>query len=154
MIELDSNYLNAFLNRAEASRELGQYESALSDLNFVLLKGQIEASIFSSIGITKGKMNDFEGSIYAINKAIEMDPDDLSYIYNRSLIEYDFKDYNGALRDLNIVLKSSPNDEWAIYHRGLTKIMMKDSDSGCEDLKKSSQLGNKLASEKIQQYCH
>ena len=63
VIELDSNYLNAFLNRAEASRELGQYESALSDLNFVLLKGQIEASIFSSIGITKGKMNDFEGSI-------------------------------------------------------------------------------------------
>ncbi len=64
--------------------------------------------------------------------------------------------YKDAIDDLNKGLSINPNSDnisFSYYHRGLCKISLKDKVGGCNDLKKSCELGLTDACNELKEYC-
>ena len=122
-LQLDPNYIQAYMLQSELFREKGDYDSAIKYLKKCIALKPDEAAPYHNLGMIYESKADYKKALKYFNKAISIKPDfhfsilSLAYIYS-SLGKYDEarKKYVSALKIL-------PSEELkARVYSGLAKI--------------------------------
>lgn len=66
----------------------------------------------------KAEAYDYRGAIADISKAIQLNPNEADYYYQRGLILEELSDRQAAVRDFDSAILRNPNHAWAYLHRG------------------------------------
>ncbi len=82
----------------------------------------------------------------ALNKTLELDPQNVSANFNRGLIKEGMQDYENAILDYNKVITANPNDAVAYYNRATCKGGIDDYGAGVSDMDEAIKLDPKNAS--------
>lgn len=96
--------------------------------SFITIHAQT-AEDFTSIALEKFFNKDYQGAIVAYNKAISLNPEDLSSYFYRGLCKDGILDHNGAILDFNKVIQSESDPymmSLAFHARGFSKYSLQD----------------------------
>ena len=99
--------------------------------------------------ISKGKIGDFKGGLFDLNKAIEIEPDKAEeyFYFTRALFKSELKDYYGAISDYIKAIEINPKYEKAYINRGRSFYSINDEGNACKDFKKAVFLGSTATEE-------
>ena len=164
-IELNSNFILAYFNRAVVRSKLMQIESydenaTGSDSQNLSLNIQTRVNkSFQSTSTTNSydragtdsnasiiveenrRTFEYEQIIQDYDKIIQLNPDFVFAYYNRANIRCSMKDYRPALVDYTEAINRNPEFAEAYYNRGLTRLSLGDAAKGIADLSKAGELG-------------
>ena len=104
--------------RAVCNCELGDFESAIDDLNKSIELEQDDVNT-SLRGESKFELEDYKGAIEDFNKSIELNPDNDRSFYFRSECKFQIHDYIGAIEDINKAISILPNHEYLLERKEL-----------------------------------
>ncbi|HOP51136.1 MAG TPA: tetratricopeptide repeat protein [Ignavibacteriales bacterium] len=160
VIEIDPVFFMSYRFRADAYRQIGDLNSAMSDyvkaaeldefkqinwisndtdyndidyFNRLKEKQPNNPTYYFSIGYCKFLNKDFQGAIDEYNKAIELDNSLYKVYNNRANAKYYIGDYEGAIEDYNKALEFTPNEGFIYYNRGNAKLALKDFNAALDD---------------------
>lgn len=125
-ISINNKDIDAYIIRANAKLELGNYKEAIKDFS-------------KAIELSPGNANAYHGRALA----------------NADLaIENNFKNPKIALDDYNKAIELNPNFALAYNHRGWYKFLIKDKEGACLDWKKALDLGSSDSIAEINTLCN
>lgn len=104
------------------------------------LRGILMAFQYCDRGISKYKINDFDGAISDFNKSINFDSCYATAYYERGYVKFKKFDFEGAIADFNIVIKMDSNYTEAYNGRGHCKAQILDYDGAFSDFNKSLEI--------------
>ena len=118
-IELNPYNFEAWVNRAEAFRYLGQTKRALADLNKALkIDHYDDPWIYNVRGLIHEEMEEDLKALSDFAKAIELDASYSNAYKNRAALLTRLGRHAEAARDLETALQLNPHDPWALDKRG------------------------------------
>lgn len=85
-------------------------------------------------------INNLEGALEDLNKAIELTPDYIDALLDRGNVKIGLNDNFGAVLDLNKVIELRPNDMNAYSYRGVAKEKLRDYDGAMMDFNKAIEI--------------
>ncbi len=86
-------------------------------------------------------IEDYDGAISDLTKAIEIYPEYTSAYLNRGAIKLKIEDHYAAISDFTKAIEINPESVQAYVYRGATKLKIEDLKGACFDAKKVSSLG-------------
>lgn len=107
-INRDEKYTEAYQQRANAFREIKDYEAALQDYSRALLLAP-GAYWFNRRGLTYEEMKDFQHAVSDYTRAIELDPKWAVAYNNRGFAKLNLKNYADAKQDFETAIKLDPS---------------------------------------------
>jgi tetratricopeptide (TPR) repeat protein len=125
-------YINDYLGSIEdleKSLELTQINNVLEYKN--------EDKRNGLIGICYFKLNKHSNALVYLNKAIDLDPNDVYTLYFRGACKYKLEDYVGAIEDYTKAIELDPNDADTYFQRGASKYDFNDFDGAVLDFTKA-----------------
>lgn len=94
-------------------------------------------------GISKSEMKDYSAAINDLDKAIELNPNDVtilpSVLHCRGIAKAGIGDYRGAIEDYDKAIELDPNFAVCIKSRKIAKAALEQKESGCLDLSKDAE---------------
>lgn len=75
------------------------------------------------------------------------------YYFNRGNCFLKKEQYQLAIEDYNFSLKLKPNNANVLFNRGVCFYKIKEKDKACDDWKKSSELGNSISFQYLNNHC-
>jgi tetratricopeptide (TPR) repeat protein len=75
-------------------------------------------------GISKAKLQDYQGAIADYFKAIELNPNYSEAYANRGISKFKLRDYRGSIVDYSKAIQLNPNYSEAYFYRGLSKYFL------------------------------
>lgn len=155
-IRLDPNIYISYENRAYAYKALDDFDKALADFNICVILQPDNEEFLIQRGYARRRVNAHEGALEDFNKLIELNPkNDVAWL-ERAVTKAEMGEFKDAIEDLNRALaanSTSENISYHYYHRGLCKLSLGDKVGGCQDLKKSCELGLTEACNDLKEYC-
>lgn len=155
-IEINPNYVGAYLYRANIEDEFGDYKGFLQDCKKASEIDPNNTNVYVYLSRVKRLHNDINGAMAAVNKALQID-NKLGRAYaDRSEIENDQKNYKAALTDLNSSINYTSDKESLKYlysNRAFVELKLEDKNNACTDFHKALELGNPNAQGEINSYC-
>jgi len=155
-IDLDPQFPISWLNRGITKIELKDFEGAREDFNqAILLKrgyalGYILRGVANySLGDTDAMLADLEIGLQldfealanvldiagnAVNKAIEMAPENANYYFCRGYAHFEDKNYRPALADFTTAVDMVSGSSDFLKYSGATKVFLEDADGAQTDL--------------------
>lgn len=124
----DPKYLAAHLNRAELLiEEIGQYEQALEQCDQLLAGGgelprpdrATEAEIYYLKSKALFYLDDLEGALFLVRRAIKTAGDVAVYRAFEGQISFELGRFESARRQLDYAVALDPESAHAVYHLGL-----------------------------------
>ena len=101
-LSLDPESSEVYLERAYAYQKLGNYEEAQKDLNWISSsETPNNEKLFNRQGLLFLDRNEFKKAKSEFDLAIEINPSEDSYYYNRALAHSFLDNHSSALEDLN-----------------------------------------------------
>jgi tetratricopeptide (TPR) repeat protein len=100
-IELDTNYINAYIQRGFCKGMIKDFKGAIDDYSKALVIDPHHKWAYISRGSAKNKTEDYQGAIEDFNKVLELDPSDQEAYNNRGFSKKGLNDMNGACEDWN-----------------------------------------------------
>ena len=91
----------------------------------------------------KGKIGDFKGGLFDLNKAIEIEPDKEEAYITRAFLKGELKDYYGAISDYNKSISINSKNGQSFFYRSILKEKINDRKGACADSRKALSLGYK-----------
>ncbi|ABM79602.1 Hypothetical protein P9303_28721 [Prochlorococcus marinus str. MIT 9303] len=88
----------------------------------------------------KDALNDYQGAISDLNKALEINPQYAPAYENRGNAKKKLKDYQGAITDYNKAIEINPQHTGPFNNRGNTKKQLKDYQGAIADYNKAIEL--------------
>ena len=153
-INLQSDLMKAYFERAMLHKQMGNKELALNDYNTVIkMRGNTYMEAFLNRGLTKKMLGDYGGAFGDLNWVIEEFPDNAELRKNRGNLHLLFGLHRKAIDDYTDAIQLDENYSEAYYNRGLTFFLLYDKVSGCADLDKSIDLGYEMAMEAKTYFC-
>ena len=137
-----------YSNRGLAKKRLGDFEGCLNDYSFALKINPKSDDVYFKRASVKKDLNDIRGAIVDCNEALQINPNNLGALDCRAVIKYKLEDYRGAINDLDKVISLDTNPEslaHSYYSRGKLKMLLRNRSGGCNDFKKSCELGKSEA---------
>ncbi len=104
-IQYDTNYTEAYINRADTKKELHDYKGSLIDYTKAIYLDTNNKYIYYKRGLTKQLIKDDSGAIIDLNKAIFLDPYYAKAYYARGIIRMHLKDNKNAIADFIIAIE-------------------------------------------------
>ena len=153
-INRDKDLVEAYVNRAVINFELGNYSSALKDLDSAVNLNPEDPQVYLNRGLTYLKLHDFNNALDDFLKAKDLYPgnrDVNRYIGNAY---FHLKDYDKAIDYYNLILGGAANDQNALFNRGMAKLRLGKTDEACKDIRRAQDLGLKQASKVLKKYCY
>ena len=98
---------------------------------------------FNQKGIKAWEQGDHYLAISYYNKAINLEPNEPTWYYNRGLSKYQISDYKGAITDYDKATKLDPNYTDAFENRGLARNKIGDYYGAISDYIKAIKLNPK-----------
>lgn len=98
-IKVDSQNINAILQRAFCFNMLSEYESAIKDYTHVIGIQKTNKYAYLSRGSTKNKLKKYKEAIVDFDKVLEINPADQEAYNNRGFAKKGLGDTEGACED-------------------------------------------------------
>ena len=143
-LQIDSTYINAYINRANSKSELKDYDGAIDDCNKVLEIDPEFAIAYFTIGyIQLSYLKEFKAALNYFSKAIELSKEnpDPNFIVYSAEAKYALGNFNGAIEDCNLAIQIAPNYLYSYIARAKAKLMLGQKESACADFSKAVSLG-------------
>lgn len=102
--QIDSSYLNAYLNRAVAYTARRQYDEALEDYTDALGLDRNNPVVYSNRGVLYTAIEEYELALADFDQAISIDGNYIDAFINRGVLKAMGGDLDGAEADFNQVL--------------------------------------------------
>lgn len=99
-IELDDQFAEAYLRRAEVRYLIEDDSGVLADCQRAIALNSTEAKTYFYQGMARYRLDYVQSAIAAFTDAITCDPDDAQYYYRRGLAYQDLNQMDEAARDL------------------------------------------------------
>ncbi len=139
-IELDPDFVDAYINRGIDKHSLGDNIGAIQDFNKAIELDPDYARAYYDRGYAKFELGEYRGAIQDFNKAIELDPDFVDAYNNRGCAKDDLGDYTGAIQDYNKAIELDPDFVDAYNNRGIDKHSLGDYTGAIQDYNKAIEL--------------
>jgi tetratricopeptide (TPR) repeat protein len=98
-------------------KEKREYEArAAIDFNAAIKAGTRKADIYEGLGCIYGSWGDYNNSLAALNRAIQLKPENGSAYFNRALTLEMMNREEDAIKDYNLALKYSPQKSYEIIN--------------------------------------
>jgi tetratricopeptide (TPR) repeat protein len=110
-----------YMNRAIVYKNLGLPDRVQVNLEKYLSYNPNAALIWSNLGIARRLNKQFESSIRAFNRAIQLSPNMLSNYYNRSITYFEMGEIEAARNDLNFLKSKGFEEINPEYERKLSR---------------------------------
>ena len=85
-IEVNPDFLDAYINRGLVNNELGEYKESIKDYDKAIELDRKCALAFNNRGYTKFRQKDYEGALADYNKAIILNPKFRMALDNKALL--------------------------------------------------------------------
>jgi tetratricopeptide (TPR) repeat protein len=139
-IEIDDEYIDAYLKRAEIYCEQGEYDSAINDYTTLIKLKPDSSEYFCLRGWAYYLNNEEDKAILDFNKAIKIDPNNVNAFYNRATTYHFVKNYENALKDWCSTISLRPENSQLFEKRANTYFPMGAYDKAFTDINKSIEL--------------
>ena len=136
VIRLAPDFADAYINRGDVRRKLGNLEGAIKDYNMAIRLGDDYAYVYYSRGIAKADLGDKKDAIKDYDSAIYLDSAYVDAYVNRGIAKSNLGDQKGAIEDYNAVIRLKPEDDLlalAYVNRGNAKSDLGDNKGAIED---------------------
>ena len=107
--------------------------------NQVLKMDNKVSSAYNLKGVVYAEKNEYEKAIENMDKAVELNPKDSGYIYNRAKMHYQFKNYPKALSDCDVAIRLEPQSDYYTLRAGI-KQKTDDIEGALADVNRSIEL--------------
>ncbi|HZV70379.1 MAG TPA: tetratricopeptide repeat protein [Saprospiraceae bacterium] len=153
-LALKPDYNVALVNRGNIFRVNNQNEEALRDYNHAIEVTPNLSIAFFNRGILYMNQQRNEEALADFSKAIEFKPGYYKAYSNRGVIYNNLQRYPEAIADYSKAIEINPGYMEAFYNRGMAKYSAGDKQGACDDVKASSDLGFKTATDALPQVCN
>jgi tetratricopeptide (TPR) repeat protein len=107
-LELNSQYPNAYFNRAELKYKQGDYPGAVADYTIALKLGPADSVILNGRGHALYRMERFGEALRDYGEAIKVDPENVAAVINRGDTHSDLGQYAEAAKDYRAAVRLAP----------------------------------------------
>lgn len=120
------NRAATYVNRGVLRMRAGKYDAALSDYSEALSLQPELGAAYLNRGAAYIHQRDFQSALAPLNRAIELESDDLfAAYYNRAIARENTGDVAGAFEDFNTSLELKPG--WELAERQLTRFSVEEA---------------------------
>ena len=132
IIEKNESFVSAYAKRAALLRLMGNYGSALDDINKAIELEPDSSSYYVIRGSIKENLNDLKGSIQDYNQAVTIDNSYLAH-NNLGMLKMKMNNFPDAMISFNKSIEFNPVFSLTYNNRGTLKERMGDSQGAIED---------------------
>ena len=133
-----------FYGRGVTYEQVGELDSALSDLNHALTFAPDSPAYTSQIRSTRANIyvqqNNAEAALDDLNQAIELDASNTDALLIRGNVLAFQQHYDEALSDYNAVIELQPDNNRAYSQRGAVNMQLGNLDDALDDLNQAIEL--------------
>jgi tetratricopeptide (TPR) repeat protein len=119
VIEVYSNYAEAYSFRSRAKYNLQDYNGAIADATKAIELNPTFEPAYNILGFSKFALKDYAGSIDDFNISIKLDSSYAPAYYQRGIAEANLKNYTVAIKNFTQAIKLKQDYAMAYYDRGL-----------------------------------
>ena len=135
-IRLAPDFADAYINRGDARKGLGNFEDAIKDYDTAIRLGGDYVYVYFSRGVAKTNLGNKKGAIKDYDQAIRLDPAYANAYSRRASARSALGDKKGAIEDYNATIRLKPTDDLlasAHVNRGVAKSALGDKKGAIED---------------------
>lgn len=132
-IELAPKYFDAWFALAEMEAMFGTQQAALKSYQVCAGIDSTKPKLFISLGNLQVKMKRKTDAFTSFNRALALNPNDVSALMARATILVDWKKYRDAIIDYDRVVQLSRATHYAYKARGQAKFLNKDYAGAIDD---------------------
>lgn len=126
----------------ELKEQLDQLTSRLDDLE--RFGGSLSAKDYYSRGVDLYFKNSYDEALNALDKAIELEPDNPSAWYLKGIIFIDLKQYDEALFYFNKTIEVKPETTWPLFQKSRVYALLGQKDNSLASLKQAIELSQAI----------
>ena len=173
-IDIDNNYIGAYINRGADKSALGDFKGAIEDYNSVLKIDHDNTLALFNIGNNNKRLNDFKTAIENYNKAfdskggqqvyLDLTPNDFvdsnefdvpgcQIHYERGIAYYNIDSLQKAVNDFSASINMNYMTAECHCWLGYIYISSGQTDVACKNFRRSMELGDKDAEVELSKYC-
>ena len=140
--------------RAEARRNAGKYRDAITDMNEyeTLMSATINDNFYYIRHQTEIQGRLYQQALNDINRAIQMNPQEILYYAEKSSLEIRVGMYEQAIQTADECIKLDSNNSDGYLFKGLAQCLKGDKAEGIKNLTKAKDLGDTQADALIEKY--
>jgi tetratricopeptide (TPR) repeat protein len=140
--------------RAEARRNAGKYRDAITDMNEyeTLMSATINDNFYYIRHQTEIQGRLYQQALNDINRAIQMNPQEILYYAEKSSLEIRVGMYEQAIQTADECIKLDSNNSDGYLFKGLAQCLIGDKAEGIKNLTKAKDLGDTQADALIEKY--
>lgn len=154
-IELQENLTKAYFERAFVKKVTGDYLGAIADYDKIIaLHGEMYLEAFLNRGLTKKIIGDYSGALMDLDQIILEYPNNADLVKNRGNLNLLFNLDEVAIDDYSTAIILNPNYAEAYFNRAIAYLKVYNRTCGCQDLKKSKELGFEKAADLQLYFCN
>lgn len=150
---MDGNDLESIELRGIEYRKLDKFEQAIKDFNELIRMQPKSSEAYLNRGVCYSLMKNHEYAIRDYTQAIVLNPGSAEAHFNRGLAYARIDNHQKAISDFSKVIQNVPVDTQenkqfvaeAYLNRAIELVVSGKSEDGCDDFRKSSNLGNRKA---------
>lgn len=140
--------------RARIKSDMEDYRGAVTDYNdfYDAMLGQTSAEFHLIRSQAELNCRMYQQAINDINKAVELDPNNVTYWVEKGSIHIRVNQAAEAIQALTRAIKMDPENAPAYRMLGYAQIQNKEKDKGLANLQKAKDLGDEVADGLLQKY--
>lgn len=140
--------------RARIKSDMEDYRGAVTDYNdfYDAMLGQTSAEFHLIRSQAELNCRMYQQAINDINKAVELDPNNVTYWVEKGGIHIRVNQAAEAIQALTRAIKMDPENAPAYRMLGYAQIQNKEKDKGLANLQKAKDLGDEVANGLLQKY--
>ncbi len=166
-IDINPNFLDAYINRGLVNNELQDFDSSISDYNKAIELDSKCALAYNNRGYTKYKQQDFKGALEDYNKAIILNPkfkmaidnkakmlsevcieDDKDfsekYYLSLGILDVNSGNFTEAIANFKEALKFNSNNDLVYFYKAVAYHSLNQNDKAYENYTKTIELNKKM----------
>jgi tetratricopeptide (TPR) repeat protein len=139
-IELNPEFLAAYINRGSIYHDIKEYEKAIKDFNKAVEINPEIAEAYNNRGYSYICIKEYEKALRDLDRAIQLKPGNMGAYNNRGLAYAGLKEYEKAIKDYNKAIELNPGYSPAYHNRGLAYADIKEYETAVNDYNKAIEL--------------
>lgn len=149
-----ASYAPYLLERATMRVNAGQARQAMLDYDgyFKAVNGQVNDLFYYYREQAALKARQYQRALDDIAKAVELNPNDLTYQAEQAAVNLRVGRYDTAMKLLQAIIQTNPKYAEAYRLLGLCHIQLKQKEEACKNFNKAKELGDPNVDALIEKY--
>jgi tetratricopeptide (TPR) repeat protein len=139
-IELNPEYLAAYINRGTVYHDIKEYKTAIKDYDKAVEINPESAEVYSNRGYSYIRIKEYEKALRDLDRAIQLKPNHMPAYNNRGLAYAGLKVNEKAIKNYNKAIELNPEYSTAYFNRGQAYAYIKEYDTAINDYNKAIKL--------------